>query len=314
MRLLGSLLAAAALLAIAACGKGGEAPKPGAAGAGGTQKVIGVALRTRSHDFYKDLEAGLAEEAGRRGFRLVVQAADDDLTAQARQIEDFVTKKVDAIVLIPVESNTVAAALKGAAAAKIPVFTADIAANGADVVSHVASDNHQGGRLAGEAMARFLGGKGKVVVIDQPSVSSVQDRVRGFEEAIKGHPGIEIVGKPAGGGERVKAQAVMEDALTRHADLSGAFGINDDSALGALRAVEQAGRTGLVIIGYDANPEAREAILRGSALKADVVQYPRQIGARTIDAVARHLAGEKVEKITPVEVGTVDSQSLAKAK
>jgi ribose transport system substrate-binding protein len=194
------------------------------------------------------------------------------------------------------------------------VFTADIAAKGADVVSHVASDNYQGGRLAGEAMAKLLGGKGKVIVIDHPSVSSVQDRVRGFEDAIKAAPGITIVAKPSSEGERTKAQAVMEDALTRTPDLAGVFGINDDSALGALHAIEAAGRKDIVVIGYDATPEAQDAIRRGSALKADVVQYPRQIGGKTILAVARHLRHEKVDKLTPVEVGIVNAESLANSK
>lgn len=310
-RLVSVVLAVGLVLAAAACGKEGGGGKPAS---GGAPKVIGVALRTRSHEFYKELEAGLGEEALKQHLTLIVQSADDDLTAQARQLEDFVTQKVDAIVVIPCQSDAVAASLRGAAAAKIPVFTADIAAKGADVVSHVASDNFQGGKLAGEAMARFLGGKGKVIVIDQPSVTSVQDRVRGFEEALKAHPGIEIVGKPSAGGERVKAQAVMDDALTRWPDLAGVFGINDDSALGALHAAEKAGRANLVIIGYDATPEAQAAIRRGSALKADVIQYPKRIGAMTIDAIARHLRGEKVEKVTPVEVGTVDAESLAKPK
>ncbi len=310
-RLVSIVFAVGLALIAAACGKDGDAAKPAP---GGGEKVVGVALRTRSHEFYKDLEAGLVEAAAKANLRLIVQSADDDLTAQARQLDDFVTQRVDAIVVIPCQSDAIAASLRGAAAAKIPVFTADIAAKGADVVSHVASDNFQGGRLAGEAMARFLGGKGRVIVIDQPSVTSVQDRVRGFEEALKAHAGIEIVGKPAAGGERVKAQAVMEDALTRHADLAGVFGINDDSALGALHAAEKAGRGNLVIIGYDATPEAQSAIRRGSALKADVIQYPKLIGAKTIDAIARHLRGEKVEKLTPVEVGTVDAESLAKGK
>src|SRR5262245_46728203 len=123
-------------LALAACGRKDESAAaktaPGA-------KVVGVALRTRSHEFYKDLEAGLVSGAAKAGLRLVVQSAEADSTAQARQLEDFVTQKVDAIVLIPCESDTVAANLRAAAAAKIPVFTADIAAKGADVVSHIAS-------------------------------------------------------------------------------------------------------------------------------------------------------------------------------
>jgi ribose transport system substrate-binding protein len=301
---------ALAAVALAGCGEGDGAGRT----SGDGRKAIGVSLRTRSHDFYKDLEEGLVAAAGRRGFRLVVASAEADPTAQARQLDDFVTQKVDAIVLIPCDSDTVAASLRGAEKAKIPVFTADIAAKGADVVSHVASDNFLGGRLAGQAMAKLLGGKGKVIVVDHPGVSSVQDRVRGFEDALKAHAGISIVGKPSSEGERVKAQTVMEDALTRHDDLAGVFGVNDDSALGALRAIESAGREGIVVIGYDATPEAQDAIRRGSALKADVVQYPKRIGEMTIDAVATYFAGGKIEKVTPVDVGIVDAASLAKPK
>lgn len=310
MRHIGTILALTCLIATG-CGKADDAVKsPG----GAAEKVVGVSLRTRSHDFYKDLEEGLVAEAAKHHLRLVVQSAEADPAAQARQLEDFVTQKVDAIVLIPCDSDTVASNLRGAAAAKIPVFTADIAAKGADVVSHVASDNVQGGRLAGDAMAKLLGGKGKVIVIDHPSVSSVQDRVRGFEEAIQASPGITIVGKPSSEGERVKAQAVMEDALTRTPDLAGVFGVNDDSALGALRAIEAAGRQDIFVIGYDATPEAQAAIRRGSALKADVIQFPKQIGGKTILAVARYLMKQKVDKLTPVEVGIVNAASLANSK
>lgn len=300
------LFLALALLAVStACGS--KEGKPGG-------KVIGVTLLTQSHEFFKELEAGLREEAEKRGYRLIVQSAEFLPTTQARQLEDFVTQRVSAVVVCPCDSDTVAGSLKVVAAAGIPVFTADIAAKGADVVSHVASDNYQGGKLAGEALARFLGGKGKVLVIDHPTVSSVQDRTRGFEDALKAAPGMSIVGRPSGEGQRTKAQAVMEDALTTHADLAGVFGINDESALGALRAVEASGRTGIVLIGYDATPEAQAAIRRGSALKADVIQSPRTIGTTTIATIARHFAGERVERVQPVPVGLVDAASLGAGK
>ena len=298
------LLLVALALPVGACGD--QAPTDP------NQKVIGVTLLTQRHDFFRDLERGLQDEAAKHGYRLIVQSAEDDPARQARQLEDFVTKGVSAVIVCPCDSDTVAASLRPVTKAGIPIFTADIGAKGAKVVSHVASDNKQGGRLAGEAMARFLEGKGKVLIIDHPTVSSVQDRVAGFEEALAKHPGIEIVGRPASNGQRAKAQAVMEDALQTHPDLAGVFGINDDSALGALRAVEAAGREGLVIIGYDATPEARAAIKRGSALKADVVQHPDQIGAKTIDTIARHFAGESLEAWIPVDVGLVGREALTK--
>lgn len=310
MRLLAATLLSASLLVLAACGKA-DAPGGGTSGAPG--KTVGVSLLNQTNDFFKDIEDGLRSEAAKSGYTLIVQSAEGDAATQTRQIEDFVTRKVAAIVLCPCDSDTVAAGLRGAAAAKVPVFTADIGAKGADIVSHVASDNVQGGRLAGEAMAKFLGGKGKVLIIDHPSVSSVQDRTKGFADAIAKHPGIEIVGRPSAEGQRTKAQSVMEDALTRHPDLAGVFAINDVSALGALRAIEASGRQGLTVIGYDATPEAQDAIRRGSALKASVQQFPKDIGAKTMAAVAKHLAGEGVPKVTPVDVGVVDAESLAKS-
>jgi len=302
MRTVGTLLFCAL---ISACG--GEKTDP-------ATKVIGVSLLTESNDFFKDIEEGLQESAKRHGYRLIVQGADSDPTIQARQLEDFVVQGVDAIIVCPCDSDTVATNLKGAEQAGIPVFTADIAAKRAKIVSHIASDNYLGGKIAGQAMAWFLGREGKVIIIDHPSVSSVQDRTRGFEDALKKFPKITIVDRPSADGQRAKAQAIMEDALTTHSDLVGVFGINDDSALGALRAVEAAGRKGIVIIGYDAIPEARAAIKRGSALKADVIQYPRKIGSMTVDTIARHFAGEKVAAISPVEVGLVDAESLAGSK
>lgn len=205
MRLPGAVLAVLGLVFAAGCGDGKPSASGGGAPAAHGGKTIGVALRTRSHEFYKDLEAGLVEQAAKANMTLVVQSAEADSSAQARQLEDLVTRKVDAIVLIPCESDTVAASLRGAAAAKIPVFTADIAAKGADVVSHVASDNYLGGKLAGEEMARLLGGKGKVIVIDHPSVSSVQDRARRRHRSGGGvrRP---LRGPRAGGGHALRRQ------------------------------------------------------------------------------------------------------------
>ncbi len=297
-----------AMLPLAGCGgDGGGGDTPAAPG----QKTIGVTLLSQSQDFYKDLEEGLKKAADEAGYRVIVQSAEFDPAIQARQLEDFMVQGVDAIVLCPCDSDTVAASLRPVAEAGIPVFTADIAAKGAQIVAHVASDNSQGGRLAGETMAKLLDGKGKVLIIDHPTVSSVQDRTGGFTVALKAFPGIEIVARPSGDGQRAKAQAVMEDALTSYPDLAGVFGINDDSALGALRAVEAAGRDGLVIIGYDATPEAREAIKRGSALKADVIQHPSAIGRMTVETIQRHFAGENVDVLIPVAVGIVDKAALA---
>jgi ribose transport system substrate-binding protein len=275
-------------------------------------KTIGVTLLTRAHVFYKDLEDGLKTEAAKNGYELLITAADFDLGKQSSQIEDFITRHVDAIIVCPVDSRGISPAIKRANEAKIPVFTADIAAQEGEVVCHIASDNVAGGRLAGEYLAKILNGKGTIAIIDQPTVTSVLDRVQGFREAIAKFPEMEIVAAVNGEGLRDKAMQAASDILQAHPDLNGVFGINDDSALGTLDAVQQFKREGLVIIGYDATPPAADAIGKGTALKADVVQYPKKIGESTIVQIKAYFSGASVPKLVPVEVGIVDKAALEK--
>ncbi len=279
----------------------------------GGGKIVGVSLLTQQHEFYKELEGAMREAADAAGIELVVHSAEFDPARQAAQLEDFVAQHVDAIVVSPCDSGGIAPMVRRANKAGIPVFTADIAAQGGEVVSHVASDNVQGGRLAAERMAELVGARGnsgKVLVIDHPEVTSVQDRVAGFVDELAQHQGFTIIGRPSAGGDRDRAYGVAETMLQAHPDLAGIFAINDDSALGALRAV---GDRDVVIIGYDAQPEARAAIRSGGPLKADIVQYPGEIGRRTVEVIAEHFAGRSVPKVVPIDVGIVDRAALTGA-
>ncbi len=274
------------------------------------KRVIGVTLLNRVHVFYKDLEEGLRMEADKRGYDLIITAADFDLGKQIGQIEDFVTRKVDGIIVCPVDSRGIGPGIKKANAANIPVFTADIAAHEGEVVCHVASDNIAGGKLAGEYLASALGGRGRVAIINQPVVTSTLDRVQGFREELAKYPDISIVADVNGEGVRDKALRAASDILQAHRELDGIFGINDDSALGALDAVQQFQRDDIIIVGYDATPPARDAILKGTALKADVIQHPDKIGVTTIQVIDQFFGGESVPKLIPIEVGIVDQSSL----
>ncbi len=280
------------LLCAAGCGK--QAGDRRADQDGGP--VIGVSLLTRTHPFYQDLEAGLRLAAAERGYQLVVQAGEFDVARQKDQIADFIVRKVAAIVVCPCDSRSIGTSIEAANAAGIPVFTADIAvlAEGAKVVCHVASDNVEGGRIAARALSLALDGHGSVAIIDHPEVESVIQRVRGFEEELAAKGGLNVVAKLSGRGVKDGAMRTTEDILQSHRDLAGIFAINDDSALGALAAVEKAGRRGRVaIVGFDAVPEARAAIREGK-IYADVMQQPRSIGFQTIDAIAEYLAGQPV--------------------
>jgi ribose transport system substrate-binding protein len=254
-----------------------------------SQRTVGATLLTKEHLFYRELERGFREAARERGFSLSIASGDWDLAKQQGQIENFIVQKVAVIIVCPVNSKGIGPAIEKANQAKIPVFTADIRAEGGQVVSHISSDNYLGGKLAGDCMVRALGGKGEVAIIDQPVAESVTERVRGFEEVLRQHPQIRIVAKPNGDGVRDKAMKTTEDLLQGFPELKGIFGINDDSALAALSAIESTRRPGIVVVGFDAIPEAQAAILRDSAMKASVLQSPSVIGRKTIETIDRYL-------------------------
>ena len=154
-----------------------------------------------------------------------------------------------------------------------------------------------------------MNGKGEVLIIDQPTVASVQDRVRGFEEGLTAFPDIKVVAKLSADGQRARAAQIMEDTLQAHRTVTGVFGINDNMALGAAGVIEAAGRKDIAVVGYDASDEAQTAIKKGGPLKADVIQYPDQIGRAAIDVIAQHLAGQTVPPLKAVNVGIWDGKS-----
>lgn len=268
--------------------------------------VIGVSLLTLANPFFVQMADAIKAEAAKDGMAVEVTAGELDPVKQKDQVQDFITRRVDAIILCPCDSKAIGTSISAANKAGIPIFTADIASLGgpdAKVISHVATDNLGGGRMAGEAMIEALNGKGKVAIIDHPEVESVILRAKGFEEAVAKHNArggdqIEIVAKLPGRGAKDQSFKAAEDLLQAHADLSGIFAINDPSALGAVAALEKAGKLANVkVIGFDGQPEAKQAIKDGK-IYADAVQDPKAIGVQTVVAIKKYLAGDDLPSQT----------------
>jgi ribose transport system substrate-binding protein len=271
-----------------------EAAKPATPVNKGT---IGVSVLTMHNPFFKTMGDAMVAEAAKHGYEVTLLDGDNNAATQSAQVQDFIVKKVVAIVLNPCDSHSVGTAIAKANAAGIPVFTADIASLAPEgkVVCHVATDNYAGGKLAGQAMIELLGGKGKVAIIDHATVESGQQRTKGFKEVIAQAKGIQIVDILPSYGDEEKAFAATQDLLQKHADLDAIFAINDPTALGVVAALEKAGRQNKVkVIGFDGAPEAKQAIKDGK-IAADVVQYPDKIGAIVVQRIAQHMNGEKVE-------------------
>ena len=224
---------------------------------------------------------------------------------QKNQISDFITQGVDAIIIAPVDSKGIVTAIQEANEAGIPVFTSDLAviSEDVDIVSHIATDNYQAGRVAGEAMIEALDGPGKIGILDFAQAESVILRVRGFLEVLAEHKertgiDIEVVSRLPGGASRDISYRAMEDMIQAHPDLNGVFAINDPSALGAVAALEKAGRLENVqIISVDGQPEGREAI-RDGKIYADAIQHPILIAQKTVETLITYMEGNEV----PTEV------------
>jgi ribose transport system substrate-binding protein len=289
-------------LTISGCGRQNALNTQPAAGSAPQNKgVIALSVLTLANPFFKEIADTMTEEAAKHGYEVLTVSGEFDAARQQNQVKDFIVRKVSAIVLTPCDSKAIGPAIQEATAAGIPVFTADIAclAPGAKVVTHIATDNYGGGKEAAKAMIEALGeAGGKVGILHHAPVESCILRVKGFREVIEQYNAvrtsgrIQIVAELPGGGVKDQGFRAAQDLLQAHSDLNGIFAINDPSALGARAAVEKAGKESQVrIIGFDGQPEGKQAIKDGK-IYADPIQFPDQIGRKTVDAIVKHFAGE----------------------
>lgn len=270
--------------------------------ASAAERLIGISVLTMNNPFFKEIVDSARAEAQKNGYQVVAVSGDLDVAKQQNQVKDFIVRKVAAIILCPCDSKAIGPAIREANAAGIPVFTADIACLDptAKVVAHVATDNRIGGRMAAEAMVEALGGKGRIAILDHPEVESALLRTRGFEERLaelrkeRADLAIEVVAKLPGNGDKARSYQATQDLIQAHGMLDGIFAVNDPSALGAVAALEAAGKKGVKVVGFDGQPEGLKAISDGK-IYADPVQFPDRIGAETVKAVIATMQGEEVK-------------------
>lgn len=265
--------------------------------------TIGYSALTLTNPFFKVIADTMKEEAKKSGYDLIVVSAERDVKQQADQLNEFIVKGVSAIVLNPCDSQSIGPAIAKANAAGIPVFTNDIKYDGNEgkVVCHVATDNYQGGKLAGEAMVKLLSGTGgKIAIVHFPQAESCQLRVKGFLEIVNAHnekgggDKIEVVSTLDGGGARDEGFKAAKDSIEANPDLAAVFAINDPSALGARAALEAAGKADQVkIIGFDGQLIGKQAIRDGKIL-CDPIQFPERIGRVTVEQILKNFNGDQV--------------------
>jgi ribose transport system substrate-binding protein len=269
--------------------------------------ILGLSLSTLNNPFFVTLRDGAEAAATAAGVELVVVDAQDDPAQEATNIEDLIQRGVDALLINPTDADAIVPSIQKANEAGIPVFTVDRGAAGGEVVSHIASDNVAGGRLAAEFLCEALGGTGKVVELEGIAGSSAaRDRGQGFNDSMSSDcAGVEIVAKQTANFNRAEGLSVFENILQAQAEIAGVFAHNDEMILGAIQAADAAGRAEeIVFVGFDAVDDAVAAVEAGT-LAATVAQQPAEMGRLGVETALASLAGETVEEAVPVDLALV---------
>lgn len=274
--------------------------------------VIGFSNWSRAFEFYVDIEEGMQAAADAAGVDLIIQDPNGDLNTQTEQLEDFIARGVDGIIIVPIDTTAAASEVEMVNDAGIPLITLDIECTGGGVVlSHIASDNYLGGVLAARFIGSELGGKGQVAVLDNNTITSLIERENGFVETIAAEfPEIEIVSIQSGESTREKGMEVTENWLLNYPELKAIFGTNDMMGLGAVQAIEAAG-VDVFVVGFDATGEACTSISEGGAMRASIAQQPKVLGQVGMETILKILNGEEVEALVQAEVVTVTAENVA---
>ncbi len=299
-------------LGLTACGtSGGGDGSTASPGAGAGDIKIGMSVSTLNNPYFVQLRDGAQAQAKKLGATLTVTDAQNDASQQVNQVQNFTSQNMKAVIINPVDSDAAAPAVKAAERVRIPVVAADRGVNGAEVAQTVASDNVAGGKLAAQELAKQLGEKGTVVVLQgTPGTSASRDRGQGFTEGIAAYPGIKIVAKQPADFDRTKGLDVMTNLIQSHPDVTGVFAENDEMALGAIKALGARAGQQVKVIGFDGTPDGIAAVQAGT-MAATIAQQPRLLGQEAVDAAVKLAKGETVEKTVavPVKVATKENAS-----
>ena len=184
--------------------------------------------------------------------------------------------------------------VESANAANIPVITIDRSSDGGEVLTLVASDNVKGGEMAAQFILDKIGENGRVVELEGvPGASATRERGKGFDEFADGK--LEVVEKQSAEFDRAKGLTVMENILQSTKDIQAVFAQNDEMALGALEALEAAGKTDVIVVGFDGNEDGVKAVKDGR-LNATIAQQPEEMGRIALQAAYDHFSGKKLDK------------------
>jgi len=301
-RFLAGLVTALAALLLISC-QGGKTD----AGTPDKELRLAVIPMGTTHEFWKAIHAGAQTAGVELGVRIIWKGPlrEDDRNEQVQIVETMIAAGVDAIVLTPMDDRALIPPVAEAKRAGIPTVVFNSALSGDDHVAYVSTDNRKGGRLAGEYIGSIMKGRGKLILIRViASVEGGRQREDGFLEAVKaGFPGITILSDNQYAGITTEtAYQTTDSLLSRFPDVDAIFTPNESTTFGCLRALEDRGLAGKVIlVGFDSSKKLIEA-LEKKELRGLILQDPFRMGYDSVKTAVAHLKGEPYEKFVDTGV------------
>ena len=287
-------------------------------------KSVGATLLSLQYPFLVSIDNAMKTEAAKQRIDLISLDPQQGVATELRQIEDLITKRVDVIVMIPVDQKTSQTAAKLINQAGIPLvllntkFTDDFASSGGKFATFVGSDDIDAGKIEGRYLVDNLPNGGNVVyLVGEYGGSSTERRKAGFESVIMDHPNLQIVTELQGRGSRAEGKAIMEKLLVKYGkgQLQALVAQNDEMAIGASSAIQAANRLGefKVLIGIDGSKPALDAVVAG-LLTATVFQDAIGQGTQAVKAASKILTGETVDRqfLIPFRLVTKENASSFK--
>ncbi|MCI5764693.1 ribose ABC transporter substrate-binding protein RbsB [Actinobacillus porcinus] len=267
------------------------------------KETIALTVSTLDNPFFVSLKDGAQKKADELGYKLVVLDSQNDPAKELSNVEDLTVRGAKVLLINPTDSAAVGNAVAIANRNKIPVITLDRGAAKGEVVSHIASDNVAGGKMAGNFIAQKLGNGAKVIQLEGlAGTSAARERGEGFKQAVDEHKFAVLASQPADF-DRTKGLNVTENLLASKGDVQAIFAQNDEMALGALRAIGAANKK-VLVVGFDGTDDGVKAVKSGK-LAATVAQQPELIGSLGVETADKILKGEKVEAKIPVALKVV---------
>lgn len=302
-------------IAVAACGNNNNNAKESspAKSSEGKKITIGMSFPAADHGWLGAIISNAEDEAKAQGVEYLVTTAADP-NKQTNDIEDLISKKVDAIVMLPVESEALTPVAEKVKAANIPLIIVDRELTSDNFTAVVKGDNTGIGRSAGKYLADLLGGKGDIVEIIGVPATVTTMRSDGFREVLKDHPDMKIIVSQAGDFQKEKSLNVMQNILQANPHIDAVYTHDDEMALGVLQAINEAKRTDIkVVTGAGGNKDVYKLIKEGNSLiKATFIYSPLMVKDAVKVAVDIVNGKQPAERITVLPADPVTKDNVDK--